>query len=550
MSRTDANKPSWFSSPPVGLQPLVIAVANLAPVIGVFYFDWEVFTILLLFWLENVIVGFFNVLKLRLVPPDVGTVSTAKTQAAGIPFFIMHYGMFMAGHGLFVVVMFLKPESPGDFVAAMAGRWFTLAAALLSLIAEHGYAYHFDFIRTGAYKKPSKIPQFMKPYGRLAIMHVTIILGGIGAQELGSPRPALLLLIGLKTLFDLGAWVIRLPSEGALGRIKGAFFRAAVGAVVGVWCCVMCFGLPVGLIGKAVSIVSRWLGGQQIGGDHWWQYGIGAGAVFAAILPAAVWWHHIMSGSVRYERATKLTKVFCVSGILALLFGSLAWPAKTGYDLVREQYKAARARPRAAANRPTGTAAPTQPQLPNLRPKSQPGTVNLIARASVSSSSDWESERGNTDFVAAKAGDGDRTTRWNSREGDASGSWLAVQWNEPVSIQQIVVREAFDRIADFVVETIDENDTWVPKLHVFGRRHISSFQWSTGGAWGYDPDRVHVDGRRLEDHKGRAFGQDHLGSVHPVFTINLPGPLTTTGLRLRITTTTARTVSIFEIEAY
>jgi hypothetical protein len=358
------------------LQPLVIVLANLVPVFGVFFFDWEVFTILFLFWLENVLIGFFNVLKLRVVPPDVGTVSTAKTQAAGIPFFIMHYGLFMAGHGLFVVVLFLKPESPGDFFAALAGRWITLVAAILSLIVEHGYAYYFDFLRSGEYKKPSKIPQFMKPYGRLAILHVTIIFGGIGAQELGSPKPALLFLIAFKTLFDLGAWIVRLPSEGALGRIKGAFGRAAIAAVVGVWCMVMCCGLPAGFIGGAVATVSRWIGGQQIGGDHWWQYGMTTGAVFAVILPTVVWWHHVLGGWSRYRETTKMTKTLCVSIILALLVAVLAWPAKVSYEFVRAQYDAARAAKRKTTHRATNP--PAQSPSPSLSPrtKPQPGTVN------------------------------------------------------------------------------------------------------------------------------------------------------------------------------
>jgi hypothetical protein len=48
------------------MQPSVIALvlANLIPLAGVFVFHWEVFPLLFLFWLENVVIGIVNVLKM------------------------------------------------------------------------------------------------------------------------------------------------------------------------------------------------------------------------------------------------------------------------------------------------------------------------------------------------------------------------------------------------------------------------------------------------------------------------------------------------------
>jgi len=47
-------------------QPSVIALvlANLVPLAGVFLFHWEVFPLLFLFWLENVVIGVLNVAKM------------------------------------------------------------------------------------------------------------------------------------------------------------------------------------------------------------------------------------------------------------------------------------------------------------------------------------------------------------------------------------------------------------------------------------------------------------------------------------------------------
>src|SRR5262249_28630672 len=85
---------------------------------------------------------------------------------------------------------------------------------------------------------------------------------------------------------------------------------------------------------------------------------------------------------------------------------------------------------------------------------------NLTATAQYSSSSDWQSDQGNTTFVAAKAFDGDLTTRWNSYSGDGEGSWLAATWSAPVTINKVVLREAFNRIDGFRVQQLQGSD-WV-----------------------------------------------------------------------------------------
>lgn len=176
------------------------------------------------------------------------------------------------------------------------------------------------------------------------------------------------------------------------------------------------------------------------------------------------------------------------------------------------------------------------------------GTINLMATAKYSSSS----EHAGTDFVTAKAFDGEYSTRWESQSGGAHGVWLAARWAQPVTIRKLTIREAHDRITDSVIQRFDDTKNgWVDLLHVFGNRHLSSYSRKGGErGWGYLPDAVWVDDRRLGDSKDRTFGVDPDGSVHPVFTINLPDPLTTTGVRMFVKRSTGKSVSIFEMEAY
>ena len=43
---------------------IVLIVANLLPLLGVIFLDWDAFSIVALYWVENVVLGLINVLKL------------------------------------------------------------------------------------------------------------------------------------------------------------------------------------------------------------------------------------------------------------------------------------------------------------------------------------------------------------------------------------------------------------------------------------------------------------------------------------------------------
>jgi hypothetical protein len=54
---------SWQRvSAPVAI--LTLLVNNLIPLFGVLYLDWELYSIILIYWLENAVIGIFNVPKM------------------------------------------------------------------------------------------------------------------------------------------------------------------------------------------------------------------------------------------------------------------------------------------------------------------------------------------------------------------------------------------------------------------------------------------------------------------------------------------------------
>lgn len=203
-SRVPAPRPSVparLAGTEFAVTPSLVALvlANLWPLVGVVFFGWTTFSVLLLFWLENVIVGCIN----------VGRMWKAADSEGGkwsvIPFFIVHYGMFTAVHGVFVIAIFAgDPGEAGltpDLVTRMVGG-AGIGPAALALAASHGYSFVMNYLRGGEYQTAKLKRLMFQPYTRVVVLHVTIIFGGFLIVSQGQPVAALALLVVLKTAID------------------------------------------------------------------------------------------------------------------------------------------------------------------------------------------------------------------------------------------------------------------------------------------------------------------------------------------------------------
>jgi hypothetical protein len=176
---------------------------NLVPVAGVFLLGWDVSTILFLYWAENVVIGIFNLVKMKKARGQemksrfsINKRSPREMSRAGVmSFFLIHYGMFTLGHGVFVVALF------GFSIKNL--NW--VAVSLLLMFISHGVSYFHNFIGREEFERVSYQDLFIQPYSRVVIMHITIIIGGFMVKSLGSPPAALLVMVGLKTVIDIFA---------------------------------------------------------------------------------------------------------------------------------------------------------------------------------------------------------------------------------------------------------------------------------------------------------------------------------------------------------
>ncbi|MFA6307522.1 MAG: DUF6498-containing protein [Patescibacteria group bacterium] len=184
---------------------LVLILANMIPLFGVLFLAWDVFTVIVLYWLESAVVGFFNVLKIQKI--------NNNTFTPLLPFFIVHYSIFMFVH-LFFVLQLFQPElasATGQLEAFkivfkyLEGLFISLAFIFLS----HGMSFVFNFIKKEEYRNTSLVKQMFAPYKRVVIMHLVVMLAGGGFIYANYDQniSAIVFLVILKTIFDLGAHI-------------------------------------------------------------------------------------------------------------------------------------------------------------------------------------------------------------------------------------------------------------------------------------------------------------------------------------------------------
>jgi len=191
---------------------VALVVANLIPLIGVLFFGWSVWNILVIYWLENGIVGLINVLKMSVatgdeVTPGVtfmvnGRPATSATKMGLIPFFIVHYGIFWFVHGIFVLTL-------PAFFSLMSDDGMTLdlgpvVFAAVGLAISHGLSFWWNFLHGGEYRRTAAAALMFAPYKRLVALHITIIFGAFAVMFTGAPAAAVAVLVAIKTAIDLG----------------------------------------------------------------------------------------------------------------------------------------------------------------------------------------------------------------------------------------------------------------------------------------------------------------------------------------------------------
>ncbi|SFZ86168.1 hypothetical protein SAMN02983003_3342 [Devosia enhydra] len=185
---------------------LLLVAANLLPVLGVLLVGWDVFVLIMLYWLETAIIGFWTFVGIIRAPrTSFGSINGKPVDIPSRPllalFILVHAGIFMGVHYVFVWSIFgqgwvSRVSGPAELLTVMViptGVWIPLAALFftrgLGVLAVPTTALDGRLVIAGLYV-------------RIVVLHLTIIFGAMLSLLIHSVI-GLVLLIVLKTLADL-----------------------------------------------------------------------------------------------------------------------------------------------------------------------------------------------------------------------------------------------------------------------------------------------------------------------------------------------------------
>lgn len=213
---------------------IALLVANALPLVGVFFFGWDAGMVIVAYWFENLVIGFYAIGRIILAsqvnsvrkPPSAWDVrSMHLTKIFLVPFFLLHFGGFCAVHGSFILGMTGSISDEKDRILAdimseggltmlpralhiLLSDLFSAAPSgliilVLGLLISHGVSFVSNYILRGEFRETTVDAQMFAPYGRIVVIHVAIIAAGFFIIRSGSPLPLVLTLVAGKTILDL-----------------------------------------------------------------------------------------------------------------------------------------------------------------------------------------------------------------------------------------------------------------------------------------------------------------------------------------------------------
>lgn len=234
--------PGFPTGPRAGASTAVavagLVAANLLPLVGVVWFGWSLHELLVVYWLENGVVGLANVPKILVAagadersfsmtvngrpvtlpdppadPGDRPRVRPGNLPVAG--FFCLHYGIFWAVHGVFVLAF--PAFAPGMVPVSLASLP-VVALGTGAMVLSHGVSLYANFLRGDEWRTVGPGDRMGAPYGRVVVLHLTIILGAFAVVAVGAPVAALAVMVVCKTGLDLAAHLREHRRDGAGSR--------------------------------------------------------------------------------------------------------------------------------------------------------------------------------------------------------------------------------------------------------------------------------------------------------------------------------------------
>lgn len=172
---------------------VLLILVNLIPIIGIAVYKWNPYDIIILYWLENIVIGIYNFFRILLAKK---VAESGRKNSSYAFFFLFHYGGFNLILWMILAFTVLNESS---FV--LNHDYTGLLVFFVALMISHGFSFFYNYIGKKEYLNVSAPLQMFGPYGRVVVIHLTILFG-LGPSIYVSPSFIILFVI-LKIIFDL-----------------------------------------------------------------------------------------------------------------------------------------------------------------------------------------------------------------------------------------------------------------------------------------------------------------------------------------------------------
>ena len=211
-----------------------LIIANLIPVIGVWFLNWSAKEVFLVYCLETIIIGGFTLLKM-LITGLIVKKDTWETQGGSkskqpfwffMLFSLLHYGFFVA----IQMGMFFMVSGIGDEYGLTFYNFFSKWPSMLTndayimlgvFIVSYGFRLTTDFILSGDYKTSSLGYLMFQPYGRIFVQQVTVIVGSI-FLSFGAGKIFIFIFALIKIFFEVFVDFDLIIKKAAKGELKSS----------------------------------------------------------------------------------------------------------------------------------------------------------------------------------------------------------------------------------------------------------------------------------------------------------------------------------------
>jgi hypothetical protein len=206
-----------------------VILTNAVPAVGVIYWNWPAFNLVVLYILEGLVVLFFDHLKSALkrragrLDTTLEPSKSSKSSRPSSPGLLFFETAFILFFGAFALMVFGPSEEFGAGFVEM-GRLLAsdLKYPFLLLLAFRAARFLKDLLGAGVFGGETKRPLALSGGGWMFLLFFAVMLAPLVAGKGPNPRGGLFALVLLKTAGELFAvWAVMIDGKAGNRRKKG-----------------------------------------------------------------------------------------------------------------------------------------------------------------------------------------------------------------------------------------------------------------------------------------------------------------------------------------